>query len=180
MPSLEDFKGKVFEFGGNGDGQGNSSKSNSKTTNEGKDDEAATQKLWKIIVSEQDIDFALETIYKEAEYDKTSVDQIFLGMMSAATNKPIGHTVNSRKAGVGKSYLLNKVASYFPNKYVRILAGASNKAFLHNEGTMVLKSQNGDYVPVEPIITEIEAEISELNAEIETEKIKGLKRKTRN
>ena len=142
-----------------------------------KEDKTETKELWKIFVSEQDIQFALGTIYREAEYDRTSIDQIFLGMMSAATNKPIGHTVNSRKAGVGKSYLLNKVASYFPDKYVRTLAGASNKAFLHNEGTMVLKSENGDYVPIEPIISEIEAEISELNAEIESEKTKESKDK---
>ena len=39
MPSLEDIKGKVFEFGGNGYAQGNSPKSNSKTTDGGRDDE---------------------------------------------------------------------------------------------------------------------------------------------
>ena len=42
---------------------------------------------------------------------------------------------------------------------------------------MVLKSENGDYVPLEPIIAEIEAEISELNAEIESEKTKESKDK---
>ena len=120
MPSLEDIKGKVFEFGGNGYAQGNSSKSNSKTTDGGRDDETKDNELWKISLKEHDLSFARGTICSKAEHDRTSIDQIFLGMMSAATNKPIGHTVNSRKAGVGKSYLLNKVASYFPYKYVRI------------------------------------------------------------
>ena len=91
-------------------------------------DENRVKQIINLRVTDDDIKFVFDTMYEEAEHDKTSIEQIFLGMMSAATNKPIGHTVNSRKAGVGKSYLLNKVASYFPNKYVRILAGALNKS----------------------------------------------------
>ena len=45
---------------------------------------------------------------------------------------------------------------------------------------MVLKSENGDYVPIEPIIAEIEADISELNAEIESEKAKEPKERDTN
>jgi hypothetical protein len=76
----------------------------------------------------------LETIYKEAPHDKTSIKQLFYGMCSAFTKTGIPHNVNSKDAGAGKNYLIDLVAKYFPDKYVEQLIGASDKAFLHKRG----------------------------------------------
>ena len=77
-------------------------------------------------------------------------------MMSAATKNPQGHNINSRKSGVGKSYNLNHVASFFPDRYVKILAGASSKAFLHKEGEMVLTNSDGSLIPIQPILSKLQ------------------------
>ena len=53
-------------------------------------------------VTKEDISFVLETIYKEAPYDKTSLKQLFYGMCSAFTKTGIPHNVNSKTSGAGK------------------------------------------------------------------------------
>ena len=104
-------------------------------------------------VTEQDIDFVLNTIQKEAKHDKPSIKQLFFGMATAFTRLGMGHKVNSRDSGAGKSYLTNKVAGYFPDQHVLILGGASNKAFQHKQGELVIKDEDtGKYKPVEPLI----------------------------
>jgi hypothetical protein len=51
------------------------------------------------------------------------------------------------------TYLLILVSDYFPSKYVLTLVGASDKAFQHKEGIMVLEDlESGELTEVEPII----------------------------
>ena len=80
-------------------------------------------------VTEEDIKFVIDTICKEARYDRPSVRQLFFGMCTAFTRLGMGHKVNSRDAGAGKSYILNKVSSYFPDKYVLILGRCFKQGF---------------------------------------------------
>ncbi len=82
----------------------------------------------------KDIEFVINTIKKEAQYDELSIRQLFYGMSSAFTKDAISHIVNSKESGAGKSYLLNLVSSYFPNKYVIVLSGMSAKALFHRRG----------------------------------------------
>ena len=121
-------------------------------------DENRVKQIINLRVPEEDIKFVFDTMHKEAQYDKTFINQIFLGMMSAATKNPQGHNINSRKSGVGKSYDLNHVAWFFPDRYVKILAGASSKAFLHKEGEMVLTNSDGSLIPIQPILSKLESE----------------------
>src|SRR5262245_43226731 len=94
-------------------------------------------------VSENDIEFVIQTIKKEDRYDEASIKQLFFGMSTAFTKLGMGHKVNSKDSGAGKSYLTNKVAGYFPVKHVLILGGASNKAFQHKQGELVIKDEDG-------------------------------------
>src|SRR5205823_3899212 len=87
-------------------------------------------------LTNQDIAFAINTMKKEAPHDGISIRQLFYGMASTFSKNPIPHNVNSKDPGAGKSYLLNLVASYFPEKYVIALAGMSDKAILHRNGIM--------------------------------------------
>ena len=115
-------------------------------------------------VTEEDIDFVIQTIKKEARYDEPSIKQLFFGMATAFTRLGMGHKVNSKDSGAGKSYLTNKVASYFPDKHVLVLGGFSNKAFQHKQGELVIKDkETGELKPVEPLIEELNDELEQLD-----------------
>ena len=124
-------------------------------------------------VTSKDISFVIDTICKEAKYDQASVRQLFFGMMTAFTKLGMGHKVNSKDSGAGKSYLTNKVASYFPDKHVLVLGGASNKAFQHKKGIMVVKDpETGELEPVEPIIQKKKDTLQQLDCNKKEDKTK--------
>jgi hypothetical protein len=111
-------------------------------------------------ITKQDIDFVIETITKEAKHDRLSIEQLFYGMASAFTKIPMPHNVNSKNSGVGKSYLMNLVADYYPSNHVKLLTGASSKALLHRDGIMVIRNEEtGNWEPVDPIIEKLEVEL---------------------
>lgn len=122
-------------------------------------------------VTKEDILFVLETMYKEAPYDKTSLKQLFFGMCSTFTKTGIPHNVNSKTSGAGKNYLLDLCAKYFPDKHVEQLVGASDKAFLHRRGELVVKDEEtGELKALEPIVDLLEQEIGTLGDLIDEEK----------
>ena len=145
------------------------------------------EELAKVKLTKEDIDFAINTIIKEAKYDELSIKQIFLGFNSTFTKLPIPHVINSKNSGAGKSYILNHVASFYPENYIMVLAGISDKAIFHSDGQLVVEDPvTGDVRHLDPIIDELEARIDELEVqdsrgnkpqirEIESE-IKSLKR----
>jgi hypothetical protein len=115
----------------------------------------------------EDIDFVINTIKKEARYDELSIKQLFYGMASAFTKLPIPHIVNSKEAGTGKSYLLNLVSSYFPNKYVIVLSGMSAKALFHKRGVLVIQNkETGDFEPIAPMIEPLQSQIDDIENKI--------------
>lgn len=116
-------------------------------------------------VTDEDIEFVIDTMVKEAKHDRISIEQLWYGMGTTFTLLPMPHKVNSKEAGAGKSYLLNKVASVFPDERVIILAGASDKAILHRHGKMVIKNEEtGALEDVEPIIDNLEEELETLES----------------
>ena len=151
------------------------------------EDENEDTKLAAIKLTKEDIDFAINTMIKEAKHDELSIRQIVHGFNSTFTKLPIPHVINSNNSGAGKSYLLNHVAQFYPEKYIMILAGISDKAIFHSDGPMVIEDeQTGEVKLLDPMIDELEAQIEELRGQdakgnkqqikdIETE-IKSLKR----
>ena len=117
-------------------------------------------------VTSLDIEFVQSVMIKEAPYDKQSIKQLFLGMLSAFTKLPIHHAVSSKDAGAGKSYLLVLVAEYIPKMYVISLTGMSDKAMLHKEGTMVIEDDDGQPVPLDPLVEKLEGDKEKLNEEL--------------
>ena len=159
MGQFEDLKGKSFGFCGNGDGNAQDKENNNRSKLENKEEKEESL-LELESVTEQDISFIFSTITKEAEHDKIPIKQLVYGFLSTFTKIPIPHNVNSKNSGSGKSYLLNKVASYFPQKYIEILAGASSKSFFHKIGMMVIKDQEtGELKEIEPIVESLEDQI---------------------
>ena len=124
-------------------------------------------------VTPEDIKFVIKTMMKEAPYDEVAIRQLFLGLCSAFTKKPIHHNINSRKSGAGKNYLLELVSRPFPRKYIMELAGMSDKALMHEQGVdvIVIDEETQKVVPIKPIINELEKLLDEC-----TDKLKILKK----
>ena len=146
------------------------------------------EELAKVKLTKQEIDFAINTMIKEAKHDELSIRQIIHGFNSTFTKLPIPHVINSKNSGAGKSYNLNHVASFYPEKYIMILAGISDKAIFHSDGPMVVEDgETGEVQLLDPMIDELESKMDELKEqnvkgnkqqikEIESE-IKDLKRR---
>jgi hypothetical protein len=129
------------------------------------------------IITGQDIKFVLDTMSKEAPYDKVSIKQLFYGMNSAFTKCPIHHSVNSRKTGAGKTHDLTLVSGYYPKKYVIALAGMSDKALFHRHGVNVIVDEDtGNTIPVQPLIDDLENTIEDLVEEANKQTNKELKK----
>ena len=117
-------------------------------------------------VTKEDIEFIFKTMTTEAKYDVISVKQLAIGMFSAFTKIPMPHNCSSKNSGAGKSYLTNGVADYFPNQYVIVLVGASDKAFHHKQGILVIKDKDsGELKQVQPMIETMEQQIENLEDE---------------
>jgi hypothetical protein len=117
-------------------------------------------------LTNEEINFVLDTMKKEAPYDIVSIKQLFFGMTSAFTKCPIHHSVNSRKTGAGKTHDLTLVAGYFPRKYVIALAGMSDKALFHRHGVNVIVDENtGNTMPLQPIIDDLKNKIEDLEVD---------------
>jgi hypothetical protein len=98
------------------------------------------------------------------------------------------HVVVSKDSGAGKSYILNHVANFYPDKNILSLAGLSDKAIFHSDGIMVVEDEiTGELKSLDPIIDDLETQLEYLQdknekgnkkriKEIET-KIKSLQRK---
>ena len=69
--------------------------------NENEQQQSYDEKLADEKLGSRDINFAIDTMKKEAEYDEISVKQLFYGFCSAFTKWPIPHTINSRDSGAG-------------------------------------------------------------------------------
>ena len=113
-------------------------------------------------VTSEDIEFVLLVMVKEAPYDKQSIKQLFLGMLSAFTKLPFHHAISSKDSGAGKSYLLVLVAGYIPKVYVVALTGMSDKAMLHKAGILVVEDNEGEPVPLDPWLERLEDNKEEL------------------
>ena len=70
------------------------------------------------IVTEQDINFVIDSMCKEAKHDRPAIKQLFYALHSGMTHLGIHHKVNSKNSGAGKTYVTKIVASYFPSKHL--------------------------------------------------------------
>jgi hypothetical protein len=132
----------------------------------GEDDGLAAIKLTK-----QDIDFMFQTMMKESKYDELSIRQTVHGNNSAFTRLPIPHVSTSKESGAGKSYIVNHIADYYPDKYITRLAGVSDKALFHLDGPMIVvkDDETGGYELLDDIINRLETEKEECEEEIKVQ-----------
>ncbi|HEX5186587.1 MAG TPA: hypothetical protein VFV86_06820 [Nitrososphaeraceae archaeon] len=111
------------------------------------------------------IKFVEDTVLKEAKKENRLTKQLLITMLSASGNNPINLLINA-PSGVGKNYVINKVAELFPEKDILSLAGMTDKALFHRPGTLVIKNQYGEYESIENIIKEIDEQIADKENDI--------------
>jgi hypothetical protein len=121
------------------------------------------------------VQYCIESILKEARKEDRLVRQILYTMFSAYTNAPINLAINS-PSGEGKTYVSTKVSEKFPEEDVVILSGMSQKALFHRPGILVVRNEDGKYVPVEDEIGRIDSEIRDYESGIETTRNLDLKK----
>ena len=120
------------------------------------------------------IRYCIEIILKEARQEDRLVRQILYAMLSAYTNNPINLAINS-PTGEGKSYVLTKVAEFFPEEDVIFLSHITNKALFHRQGQYVIRDDTGQYVPIDEKINEIDLEIKDKESEKESTNDENIK-----
>jgi len=112
------------------------------------------------------IKFVLDTALKEARKEERLTNQLLITMLSAYSNNPLNLLINA-PSGVGKNYVINTVASLFPQSDILSLAGMTDKALFHRPGTLVIKNENnGEYEPIDTKLNDIENEINDLENEL--------------
>jgi hypothetical protein len=163
---------KLANNDGNGNGNGDASAwvkaKQRQLDDEEEDTELASQRLTK-----NDIDFMFEVMMKESKYDGLSIRQTVHGLNSAFTRLPIGHVSTSKESGAGKSYIINHIADFYPNKYQIRLAAVSDKALFHLDGPMIVikDEETGEFELLEDILNQMEddKEVCEENLKIQQE-----------
>lgn len=123
---------------------------------------------------DDEIQYCIDTILKEAKLEDRLVKQILYHMLSAYTNNPLNLGINS-PSGEGKNYVLRKVSENFPKEDVMFLTGMTDKALFHRNGKLVTKNDNGEYEDIERLIKEYDSRIEDLQSEISTTSDKTLK-----
>jgi hypothetical protein len=131
-------------------------------------DEDKEKELAKIKLAMEDIDFMFKTMMKESKYDEISIKQTVHGLNSAFTRLPIPHISTSEKSGAGKSYIVNHIAEFYPDKYITRSAGMSDKALFHLDGPMIVvkDEETGEFELLDDILGRLETEREECEEEI--------------
>lgn len=115
---------------------------------------------------EDKIEYLLDTVLKEARKEEKLTKQLFITMCSAYSNNPINLLINA-PSGVGKNYVINKVAELFPENDILSLARMTDKALFHRPGTLVIKNEvTGEYESIEQKIKDIDEQIENKENEI--------------
>ena len=115
---------------------------------------------------EDKIEYCLDIILKEAKKENKLANQLFITMLSAYSNNPINLLINA-PSGVGKNYVINKVAELFPENDILSLARMTDKALFHRPGTLVIKNElTGEYESMEQKIKDIDEQIEDKENEI--------------
>jgi uncharacterized C2H2 Zn-finger protein len=126
------------------------------------------------------VKFVLDIALKEAKKEERLTDQLLITMLSAYSNNPINLLINA-PSGVGKNYVINTVASLFPQSDILSLAGMTEKALFHRSGSLVLKNEyTGEYESIETELNDIEYELNERKNELKQTRDKNQKQSQQN
>ena len=128
-----------------------------------------------------DLSYVTKVILKEARLEHRLTSQLLITMLSAYSNNPINLLINA-PSGVGKNYIINKVSSLFPKSDILALAGMTEKALFHRSGILVRKDEvtGGQYQSIEPILSDIQNDISEKESELSQTTDKGQRQEIKN
>jgi hypothetical protein len=124
--------------------------------------------------------YVTKIILQEARLEVRLVTQLLITMLSAYSKNPINLLINA-PSGVGKNYVINKVASLFPKNDILALAGMTEKALFHRHGILVRKNEaTGEYDSIESKLIDIEDEINEKQSQLSQTKDPTQKQELKN
>jgi hypothetical protein len=101
--------------------------------------EEQEQELAKIQLTQDDYDFAFNTLKPEAKHDVKATKQLFYGFASAHTKTPFIMSVNAPSCS-GKNHDIDIVADLFPKEDIIRAGGISDKALFHSFVIRSIKS----------------------------------------
>ncbi len=101
------------------------------------------------------LDELLKFHKKEIKEEDSNVLKTILYGLSAFTNNPINNRLIA-PSGEGKTYLVNKVSTTFPEQSLIILSSASAQSFKYSHGREVIEEENGNLTPIEEKIIPLE------------------------
>ncbi len=104
------------------------------------------------------IKYCIDIIQREVKEDLKLILQLLYIMLSAIQNDPRNLAINA-PPGEGKSYNLNKVGDMFPKGDILFVSHMSEKALFHRKGILVIKNEQGEYLPIEDKIKEFDEQI---------------------
>ncbi len=116
-------------------------------------------------ITEQNIGFVMSIVSKEAPKDERLAKQVLYTILSAKSNDPINLAINA-PTGEGKTYVVQKFVDLFPKNDVISLVGMSEKALFHRSGNLVIKGEDGNYVPIKDKIQDLDSQIRACKTEI--------------
>lgn len=105
-----------------------------------------------------DLNFCLNVVLREAKQEHRLTLQILHTMLSTYSNDPKNLAINA-PSGEGKSYILIKCGNLFPKEDIIFLSGMTDKALFHRNGKLVIKNEQGEYIPIDEKLKVIEESI---------------------
>jgi hypothetical protein len=105
-----------------------------------------------------DLNFCVDVVLKEAKQEHRLVPQILHTMSSTYSNDPKNLAINA-PPGEGKSYVLIKCGNLFPKEDIIFLSGMTDKALFHRNGKLIIKNEQGEYIPIDEKLKVIEESI---------------------
>lgn len=117
------------------------------------------------------LDLVINIISKEVREENENCCQVLLTMLSAWTNNPQNLRILA-PSGEGKTYLVTKIASYFPSENIIILQNATPQSFKYHISKKVVEISPDKFEDLQVIIDDID------EADSKKKKIKELQDRT--
>ena len=122
------------------------------------------------------LDHITKICSKELKEEEDNIRQILLTLFSAWTNNPQNLRILA-PSGEGKTYLVTKLASLFPQENIIILGKASPQSFKYNlNSKRVVENGSGNWQDYDIAIKPLEEELEKTK---DKEKIQEIKKQTR-
>ncbi len=122
-----------------------------------------------------ELDYVTKIVLLEAKRENRLTNQLLITKLSAYSKNPINLLINA-PSGVGKNYVINKVAAVFPKSDISVLSGMTEKALFHRKGELVVWNEETEqHESIEEKLSALNDAIFDKESELSLEKDKEVK-----